>query len=191
MLTQLATVKMRLGLSDSTQDALLTNFIKHASERFDRHCRRKFSRLAGATDEFDGGRRELALSRYPIESVTKLEVKRRESEGWVEQTGVEFLVRRGCVVSLGKTLGGDGEVLRVTYTGGYVLPGTTPGAGQTALPDDLEQACVEQVAYWYQSKDHLGVITEMQSGVGFNQFTQMDLLMHVRAVLDTYVRMEG
>jgi hypothetical protein len=29
---------------------------------------------------------------------------------------------------------------RVTYTGGYVLPGASPGAGQTALPDDLESA---------------------------------------------------
>src|SRR5437867_3488656 len=30
-------------------------------------------------------------------------------------------------------------------------PGDTPAAGQTALPDDLEQAAVEQVAYWFQN----------------------------------------
>jgi len=40
----------------------------------------------------------------------------------------------------------------VTYTAGYVLPGDTPAAGQTALPDDLEQAAVEQVAYWFQKQ---------------------------------------
>ena len=40
----------------------------------------------------------------------------------------------------------------MTLTGGYVLPGTTPSAGQTALPDDLEQAAVEQVAYWFQKQ---------------------------------------
>ena len=38
------------------------------------------------------------------------------------------------------------QVARVTYTGGYVLPGATPGAGQAALPADLEWAAVEQVA---------------------------------------------
>jgi hypothetical protein len=39
---------------------------------------------------------------------------------------------------------------------GYVMPGTSPGAGQTALPSDLEQAAVEQVAYWFQNRDKLG-----------------------------------
>lgn len=32
---------------------------------------------------------------------------------------------------------------RVTYTGGYVLPGAQVGAGQAALPADLESAAVE------------------------------------------------
>jgi len=42
--------------------------------------------------------------------------------------------------------------------GGYVLPGTTPSAGQTALPDDLEQAAVEQVAYWFRNRDNTGLL---------------------------------
>jgi hypothetical protein len=64
-------------------------------------------------------------------------------------------VRRACVISLLTPLGIASQQARVTYTGGYVLPGATPGAGQTALPAELEQACVEQAAYWYQNRHRL------------------------------------
>ena len=40
----------------------------------------------------------------------------------------------------------------LTYAAGYVLPGTDPSAGQTPLPSDLEQAGIEQVAFWFQNR---------------------------------------
>ena len=46
------------------------------------------------------------------------------------------------------TINSQLSTCRLTYTGGYVLPGDTPGPGQTPLPDDLEQAAVEQCAAW-------------------------------------------
>src|SRR2546427_13240357 len=82
---------------------------------------------------------------YPIESVTKFELKETESSGWVEQTNIDFLIRRNCTISLLtqlSTTNSQPSEARITYTGGYVMPGTTPGAGQTPLPDDLEQAAV-------------------------------------------------
>ena len=190
MLTQLSTVKTRLGLTDTTYDTILTNFIKHASGRFDLQCHRHFARLEDATEEFGAERTELALSRYPVEAVTKFELKTNETDGWTEQTSVEYLLRHQCVLSLRTRLGSARQVLRVTYTGGYVLPGTTPDPGQEALPDEIEQACVEQVAYWFQSKDRLGVITSMETGVAFYQFSQLDLLMHVKEILERYRRWE-
>ncbi len=190
MLTQLTTVKNRLSITDTASDTLLTNFIKHASGRFDAHCNRVFARAVGALDEFSADRTELPLTRYPVEAVTKFELKDNETDGWVEQTGVSFLLRRACVVSLAGALGAARQALRVTYTGGYVLPGDTAGPGETPLPDEIEQACVEQVAYWYQHKDRLGVITSMETGVAFYQFSQLDLLAHVRALLDAFRRWE-
>ncbi len=188
MLTQLATVKTRLGLTDSTYDTILTNFIKHASGRFDAQCNRQFARLENATEEFGAERTELSLGRYPVEAVAKFELKSNESDGWGEVTGVQYVLRSQCVLSLQARLGSARQVLRVTYTGGYVLPGETPGAGQQALPDEIEQACVEQVAYWFQSKDRLGIITSMETGVAFYQFSQLDLLMHVKALLERFRR---
>src|SRR2546426_11037817 len=152
MLTQLATVKSRLALTVTDYDDLLTNAIRAVSTRFDKETNRTLSRTTMATHEFDAADTEILPRCYPVESVTKFELKSNETDGWSEQTGVQYLIRRQCVISLQSPtwhLLTSARLARVTYTGGYVLPGSTPSAGQTALPDDLEQAAVEQVAYWF------------------------------------------
>lgn len=188
LLTQLATVKARLGITDTTDDTLLTNFIKFASARFEGECNRSFERGASLTEEFGGNEIDLRPSRYPIESVGAFHLKSDETAGWVAQSNANYLIRRQCIVSLLTALGASTQVLRLTYTGGYVLPGTTPGAGQTALPDDLEQACVEQVSYWYQRRHQLGLASVPTAERTFYRVAELDLLPHVRKVLDRYQR---
>lgn len=106
MLTQLATVKARLALlpSDATYDDLLTRAIGAVSEKFDRECNRTFARTVGATQEFDAADTEIVARCYPVETVTKFELKTSEAEGWVEQTGMAYVVRAGCVISLSTPL---------------------------------------------------------------------------------------
>lgn len=188
MLTQLSTIKSRLGIADAVDDTLLTNFIKFASGRFDRECNRRFARASGVTEEFGGDDAELPLGRLPVEAVSAFHLKSNEAEGWVEQTSVSFILRDACVVSLPAPLGGRHQQLRVTYTGGYVLPGTTPGAGQTALPDEVEQACVEQVALWYQRRHHLGLASVPTAERTFYKLAEIDLLPQVEAILRKYKR---
>ena len=77
----------------------------------------------------------------------------------------------------------------MTYTGGYVLPGDTPAAGQTALPDDLEQAAVEQLAYWFRNRDNTGLLRSWPHDGTYQAFLQADLLLEVRAVLKKYERL--
>ena len=148
-------------------------------------------RQANTTDEFSADTCELRVSRYPIESVSNLHLKTDEAEGWIVQTGIYHLIRSACIVSLPFPLGDHLQLVRVTYTGGYVLPGTTPDPGQTALPDDLEQACVEQVAFWYQRRHQLGLVTVPSDGRTFYQLGQIDLLPNVLPVLKKYERYVG
>lgn len=191
MLTQLSTVKNRLGITDTTDDTLLTNFIKSASARFDHQCHRSFERAVNAVEEFSGDVTEIRVARYPIEAVSQFHLKDNETDGWQLQSDVDYMLRRACVISLGGALGAQTQQAKVTYTGGYVLPGTTPGAGQTALPDDLEQACVEQAAYWYQNRHRLGLLSVPADGRTFYQLAQIDLLPQVEAVLKKYERWEN
>lgn len=158
-------LKGRLGIDqfDDADDVILNQIIGWVGARFERHCGRNFDRVSGDTQEFDGDATELLVNRAPVESVSAWHLKDNETDGWVAQTGVNYLIRAAsngvkCVVSLnGTALGGALQRLRITYTGGYVLPGTTPGAGQTALPADIEAAAVEQCAHWYQRRHQLGL----------------------------------
>jgi hypothetical protein len=129
MLTTLPTLKFRLALApaDTTYDALLTAAISSVSARFDRETNRTLARTENATHEFDPGDTEILVPCYPIESVAKFELKTSESAGWLEQTHVVYLIRHSCIISLPSGLCSLSSVLslaRVTYTGGYVLPGS-------------------------------------------------------------------
>src|SRR4051812_31113608 len=144
MLTLLSTVKTRLAIDefDLTYDTILTNAINAISFRFDKETNRTLARTVNITQEFDAADTEICLDCYPFESLTRFELKSTEAEGWIEQTGIDFLIRNGCVLTLHSAFRTPQSALgqaRITYTGGYVLPGTTPGAGQTALPANLEQ----------------------------------------------------
>jgi len=194
MLTQLATVKSRLALVVTDYDALLTSAIKAVSARFDKETNRTLARTTTATHEFDATDTEILPLCYPVESVTKFELKSNETDGWSEQTGVQYLIRRQCVISLSAPLNSQPSTLnspalaRVTLTGGYVLPGDTPAAGQTALPDDLEQAAVEQVAYWFRNRDKSDLIRSWPHFGTYETFVQSDLLPEVKSLLKKYER---
>jgi hypothetical protein len=194
MLTQLSTVKSRLAIpeADTTNDALLTSAIKAVSARFDKEANRTLARTVSATQEFPGDDTEVCPPCYPIESVTKFETKTTEADAWQEKTATDYLIRSTCIISLPSPVLAWPlpwpSLARVTYTGGYVLPGTTPAAGQTPLPDDLEQACVEQVAFWFQNKERLGLKTYWPSGDAYRQFAALDLLDSVKATLSHYRR---
>jgi hypothetical protein len=194
MITQLPTIKSRLSLldTDTTYDALLTTAIRAVSARFDNETNRTLARTENATDEFDAAATELPVSCYPIETVTKFELKSTESEGWQEITPAPaYLIRRGCVISLNlqlSTFNLQPSLLRVTYAGGYVLPGATAAPGQTPLPLDIEHAAVEQVAFWFTHRDKLGIKTNWPKDGVYQQFATQDLLPGVSAVLEKHRR---
>ena len=194
MLTTLSTLKSRLAIldTDTQYDALLTNALNALGARFDKECRRTLARTVNATQEFDADDTEIRVACYPIESITRFELKRNEAEGWVEQTNADFLLRRNCVISLASPLGSADELARVTYTGGYLLPGTPPPDPPVpacqALPADLENAAVEQVAFWFQNRDLLGIKTVWEYHGTYQQFVAFDLLLSVQSVLNRYTR---
>ncbi len=198
MLCQLSTVKSRLSILDTdvTYDALLTRAIQGVSARFDKETNRRLARTEDATDEFDAADSDFAVSCYPVEIVTKFETKCSEAEGWREvQPTPPYLIRHACVVSLTSALWllassfrTRQSALRITYAGGYVLPGTEPGPGQTPLPAELQSAAVEQIAFWFINREKLGLKTNWPKDGVYQQFATQDLLPSVTAVLDKHRR---
>src|SRR6267154_1950630 len=147
MLTTLSALKTRLAIleTDATYDALLSATLKAVSARFDLECNRTLARTVDAQYEFAADETEICVPCYPIEGVTRFELKTTEAEGWLEQTGVDYLIRRKCVISLNSGFSLQPSAFaqaRVTYTGGYLLPGSAPLEPPVPvcqnLPDDLE-----------------------------------------------------
>jgi hypothetical protein len=192
MLTQLPAVKARLAIPeiDIQYDALLAVAIEAVSRRFDLECHRTLARTEDFTQEFAAKLVEICAACYPIENVSKFEVKTDEIEGWIDQTPIQYVVRRRCVFSLKRPVGSLLQQARVVYTGGYVLPGAAPGPGQAPLPVELERAAVEQVAYWFQNRDRLGLARLWEYHGTYRQFVDLDLLSSVRAVLFQHTRWE-
>ena len=193
MLSQLSTLKARLAIPtiDVQYDDLLTTALVAISARFDRELSRTLARTVNTTFEFPSDDTEIIPQCYPVESVSKFELKTSEAEGWLEQTGVQFLIRRSCIISLHSpicNLQSATCTSGVTYTGGYVLPGDTPSAGQTALPADLEQAAIEQVAAWFLNRDKLGLEVHWPKGGVYQRLSQLPLLPSVQSVLTRYAR---
>src|SRR5260221_14558169 len=102
MLSQLSTLKTRLGIeeSDVQFDAVLTNTLLALSRRFDNVCNRTLARTVNATHEFDASALEIIPPIYPIEAISKFEIKETEQTGWSEQTDIDYLIRGSCIITL-------------------------------------------------------------------------------------------
>jgi hypothetical protein len=125
MLSTLSTLKARLAIPDLDiqYDDLLTLALTALSARFDKETNRTLTRTVNSLQEFDADDTEILPVCYPIESISKFELKTSEAEGWIEQTNVTHLIRRNCIVSLSLALDSRRSALgRLTYTGGYVMP---------------------------------------------------------------------
>ncbi len=196
MITQLSTIKSRLAIpdADTTSDAILTAAIKAVSARFDKETNRTLARTVAFQQEFDPEDTEILATCYPVETVTKWETKTCEAEGWLEQSAPSYLIRSACIISLRSPFRIPHSAFRITYCGGYVLPGDpdpqpSPNAPQPLrLPDDLEQAALDQVAFWFQKRDKLGIRISWPSGGTYQQFSAQDLLHSVQSVLEKHRR---
>ena len=189
MITTLAKVKERLALSTNEHDALLTQLILACGSAFARETGRVLERTAVFQQEFSAGTVEVALECYPLEEISAWEMKRSELEGWFAIAPPAHVVRRGCVVSLESPLGIASELVRITYAAGYVMPPAVPGTGQTGFPSALEAAAVEQIAFWFQNREHVGMFRIEATGGEYMEVADRLWVPWVRRTLGGFKRM--
>jgi hypothetical protein len=144
-------------------------------------------RTVDATHEFRADETVIILPCYPLETIGKFEFKISESTGWLLQTP-DHLIRRHSIINLLEPLGAVAQLARITYTGGYVLPGTTPAPGQFALPKDLEAAATEQAAAWFLRRDLLGLVRHWPNTGTYLVISQAPLLLSVQSLLRRHER---
>lgn len=134
-LTTLGIVKeyLQIAETDTAKDSLLTRLISVASAVIEEYCGRKFS-LGTHTEihYLDEASETLLVKQFPITEITSI------SDDGTILTVDELAAceNREVYIKLDQKRGGK---IDVTYKAGYGI-----------IPDDLEQACVMLVFYYYK-----------------------------------------
>jgi hypothetical protein len=191
--------------NDKRFDAAIAAIGLGAAGAIARHCQREFARVENATEIKGADHVEFLLSRYPLESVSQIELKRTEALGWVglviNDVVTTIDLADGIIHFAGRRdVGPPDAQLRFTFTGGYWwdtaepdaenYPTPTP-AGAAALPDDLRLAWLLQCEAVWMARDKVGK-NVLASGTS-NQFVTgtlpaLEIIPLVKQMLADHVR---
>ena len=145
--TTLAKVRAHLGLKSGDTDAVLRTLITAASAWMKTYLNRAILE-ATYTQTFDGNnQRKLFLPEYPVTQVTSVAIGTRvlESSEWV-------LSGNSVALLNGARFPAEYGNVQVVWNAGY-----------PSVPADLDQACIEMVAWRFKERSRIG-----QSSVNVN-----------------------
>ena len=133
---------------ETTHDAALARLGLAIAGRMETACNRKFDRAVGAVDTFGAWTLCVTLKRYPVETLTTVQV--RDPAGALAATTDYAADNDAGMISFETVPGMRSERLVVTYTGGYwldprSLPATALPTGATPLPEDLLELWLAEV----------------------------------------------
>lgn len=174
-LSNLATLKAWLlpaaMVAGTDFDGQIAAIGKGVAGQLESYCNRQFVRTAGDVFECTADREHLALPRYPVETITTLEMQYSLADGWQAQTpltdiiwnqaldrGLLYFGFRQAITPLWR--------MRITYTGGYFFEQLEPAdngfptavpAGSTAVPANLFLAWQLQCEHIWTQRDKLGL----------------------------------
>lgn len=187
MLFELSTLKTRLNISGTGDDAALTGIAEAVHQMFDHWSNRTLAHAEADQYVFTGSRQDISLPRYPVEIVISIACRSHSRDPWRAQSGIRWrLDSASGVLCLDAPVGSDVEETRILYTGGYVLPGTTAESYQYALPKDIEEAALAQAIHLYESRHN--AIAAAAGGSPAKTVRDTELLPHVELALQPHRR---
>ncbi|MCX6896325.1 MAG: hypothetical protein NTZ16_12670 [Verrucomicrobia bacterium] len=187
---------MRSGIAFDTAIAAIGLGVVTA---FEQYCNRKFQRTVAATMVCTADRDHCYLDRYPVEALTKTELKADINVGWEQQDGLVLNMNEASgLVYWGAGISFAWAQLRFTFTGGFFwntlepadqgYPAALPN-GAAALPADLKLAWLMQCEAIWANRDKLGASVadepEKHSKISKVEFTPL-----VIETLNNYRRMQ-
>lgn len=169
-ITTTAKVKTYLGISSSTDDALIDQLVSYATDAIEGFCgNRRFKRTTYTNELYDAdGQRDLLLRQWPASAVSAVEYRAGSvsSPSWTAFPADDFLTYLAeGVIGFLAPLPRVRQGVRVTYDAGYLIDFTaenTPASHN--LPFDLCLVATELAAKLYEGRKALGVATMATEG---------------------------
>jgi hypothetical protein len=170
----LADLKAWLNISTSTDDVLLQRLLTAVSVTMQNWMNRTIPQ-ASYTDTRDGnGSDTLSLAYKPVTAVTSVTVNGQAVLPSPDGIQPGFVFSDTAVYLIGSRFTQGRRNVQVAYTAGYAT-----------IPADLAQACIEQAAYQYRAKSHIG-----QTGTGMGpehiSFSERDFTPGTKALMQQY-----
>jgi len=151
-LTTLANVKTALEITGTDDDTYLESLIDRVSTIIESYCDREFDSQT-LTEIFDGtGTEDYQTEEYPIDSITSLSYRTTtlNEDNWqtIESEYYHFYEDQGSVHYMNKFKEGV-KNYKLVYVAGY-----------SDIPDDLEQAAIDMISYYYNKRQSKNVKSE-------------------------------
>lgn len=169
LLTTAAAVNARVDQPETTDADMLEDIVAAVTEQIESYLGRKLFRVADFVEYPRQDGKVLQLNRYPVESVSSVlwddtRVFGASAFEYTENTDYVVHPDRGILELTYGVWPRGSRVLQVTYTGGYVAPGTAPTGDQVAMPLEIVEAAISQTAYKYRTRKEEGLaqITTME-----------------------------
>lgn len=173
-LTTVARIITELAITDATKQALVADYINEATSLINSFCNRTFYREAGIVEKQAGyGNNILQVDKTPLISIASITADGTtvpSTDYEIHDAAAGQIYAEGGWWHTGRQMGNASRTLRpgseqklytVTYTGGYILPGTS---GRT-LPHDIERACIELVRSLMNARTDPSIKSESVPGV--------------------------
>lgn len=191
-LISLASLKSYLGITVTTWDTFLESCVDAATAQAELYTARKLKARDYSYDSADeaydadnavidgNGLDRIAVPQYPIVSLTTLLVDGVEidARATVYESGYVLDKAAGIVMLAGYLFTAGLRNIELVYNAGY-----------STVPDDLEQAVIEQAAILYKESSVGGAllgVASKQLPDGSISYATRDLLPTVKMVLERY-----
>lgn len=180
-LCALSDVKTYLGTTTTNTDAALTALITSVSATIENFCNRTFAQ-ADYTDTYNGtGKSALYLREGPITAVSSVTVDglaipaaaSSTSYGYVFDDSMLYIRAGGTCERFNKGV----QNVTVTYTAGYA-----------AIPQDVNQACVEWVAFKFAKRARIDEKSQTLGTQQTQSYDLSDMPQSVKSALMSYIR---
>jgi hypothetical protein len=163
--------------------------------RMEQRTNRRFYRTVGDTWVVDAERTAFVLPRYPIESLTSIELRTTPSDYWQSQTLSGVVLHQddaAGIVILNALLGSHRSQLRFTWTGGWWWDTTEDDtgaqpSGSALVPADLRLAWLTQCKHVWARQDKLG-LGHVKGPDANSQLGDMDWAPMAEETLNGYIR---
>lgn len=169
-------VKLYKGITGTELDALINALIPRASAAIESYLSRKLENAAHVEIRDGNGGRSMMLAQYPVAAVSAVTIDGNvipQSSAYGE-SGWRLANRSIVLTGYSFTLGVAN--VQIDYTAGY-----------TAVPADIEQACIETVVLALERRSHLDVSSKSLAGETISYITA-DLPPSARKALDPHRR---